>query len=239
MKLSLAILLLFAFLTTTIHALALPTSVVALGESSKALFKRKGGGGDHASASKGSKGGSSSGARKGFSSSKGHGPQPPKYGSGHFYTGGAHYPFRSGHKSSKHGIQPSYVGVSDSSFYYPGFWPYCAYAYPYPKPYTYHNLTSDKNETNPVDCLCAKYGVCGCDSNTDQEYIDKVANNVTVSRLAMVNNTQTLVINGSLPNGTKVSTKSSAAAPGLKQRLAEMGGFWPVVAIVGYMVWLL
>lgn len=251
MKLSQAIFLLLG-LITTIHALALPVSFDALSESSKALVKRKGGGGGHASSGGGSGGGkpsgsssssssgSSSGGTKGGSSSTrtgssthGSGPQPRTYGTGSYYGGGAHTPYRAG-SNSPLGIAPRYYGAGGLAFF-PGFWPYGAYAYAYPHPYTYHNDTSRTNQTHNAQCLCSKYESCGCDSNNDTDYINSVANNGSVSRLANVNGQQTLLINGTLPNGTTVASKSAAAPRGL----AEMSGWLPVVAVVGYTVWLM
>jgi len=58
-----------------------------------------------------------------------------------------------------------------------------------------------------------------------------------------VNGTKTLIINGTLPNGTdssnsttSESTPSSSAAT---RQIVENSGFWVVGAIVGATVWLL
>jgi len=48
-----------------------------------------------------------------------------------------------------------------------------------------------------------------------------------------VNGTQTIIVNGTLPNGT--DTTSGAAA----RHIVENSGFWVVGAIVGATVWLL
>jgi len=89
-----------------------------------------------------------------------------------------------------------------------------------------------------VQCLCGAYDACGCDnSTTDQAYIDGVANNASVARLANLNGTDTLVINGSLPNET---TTTSAAAPAFGGKsIAELSGWWIVVAGVTYTMWLM
>ena len=86
--------------------------------------------------------------------------------------------------------------------------------------------------------MCAQYQQCGCDNNTDTSYLDSVANNTTVSKRAVVNGTDTLLINGTLPNGTDAATASGAAG-GYRQGLAEMSGFWVVIAGVGYAVTML
>jgi hypothetical protein len=77
--------------------------------------------------------------------------------------------------------------------------------------------------------------LAGCDStNNNTDYINGVANNQTISRVADVNGTQTLVINGTLDNDT-ASTTSGAGS--YKQGLVEMSGLWFVVAGVAYTMW--
>ena len=68
--------------------------------------------------------------------------------------------------------------------------------------------------------------------------------NGTLIHVGDVNGTKTLVINGTLPNGTTedVSTPSSTSSTtsgATRQDLLEYSGFWLVGAIVGAMVWLL
>lgn len=114
-----------------------------------------------------------------------------------------------------------------------------AYAYDYPHPYTYHNNTANQNNTLPVECVCAQYSECGCDNNTDTSYIDSVANNASVATVSEVNGTKTLVINGTLPNGTTASGGTDSAAGSLRQGLLEGSGWWVVAAGVVYTVWLM
>jgi len=263
MKLTQAIFWLLAFVTT-IHALALPASFDSLTEAGKELFKRKGGGGgggkggggsssssssgssSHGSSSSssgsssssssggsGSKGGlTSSSSNTGGATSKGSGVQP-SYGGGHYYGGGAATPYSAG-RPSPGGVAPHFLAGSALGFF-PGIWLYGAYAYPYGHPYTYHNDTSNQNETHPVECLCGKYQECGCDSNNDTSYINSVANNNTVSRVANVNGTDTLLINGTLANGTTAAGASAAGS--LRHSLLETSGWWVVVAGVSYTMW--
>lgn len=87
-----------------------------------------------------------------------------------------------------------------------------------------------------MQCECAQYSECGCDANNDTSYIDSVANNASMAKVADVNGTQTLVINGTLPNGTTASGGTSAAGS-FRQGLLEMSGWWVVVAGVVYSVW--
>ncbi|KAK5130180.1 hypothetical protein LTR08_002389 [Meristemomyces frigidus] len=241
MKIPQALLFLLGFITT-IHALALPASISEVTEASKELFKRKGGGGgggkggggsSSSSSGSGGKGGSSSST--GSSSSGSHGIAP-SYGGGRYYGGGASRPYASGGRSPG-GVAP-YLLAGGALAFFPGIWLYGAYAYNYGHDGTYHNNTSNQNETHPVQCLCAQYQQCGCDNNTDSSYLNSVANNNTVAKRAVVNGTDTLVINGTLNNGTQAATASSAAGS-YKQGLAEMSGFWVVVAGVAYAVTML
>ena len=88
------------------------------------------------------------------------------------------------------------------------------------------------------------YSACGCDNNTNTTYLDTLVGNgstadenSTLIHIGEVNGTKTLIINGTLPNGTNgtSSTTSSAA----RRNLLEYSGFWLVGAIVGATVWLL
>ena len=67
--------------------------------------------------------------------------------------------------------------------------------------------------------------------------------NSTLIHVGDVNGTKTLILNGTLPNGTEdVSTPSSTGSTtsgATRQDLLEYSGFWLVGAIVGAMVWLL
>ena len=246
MKIPQAFLLLIA-LVTTIHALVLPDATELISESSRQLFKRRGGGGGKggssgSSGSGGSKGGStssgsssshlgSSSSNTGGRTSSGTGAQPKAYGGGAYYGGGAAVPYISGHVSPG-GIRPAYIGGAGLLFF-PGIWLYGAYAYNYPQEYTYHNDTTNTNQTRPVECLCANYNECGCDSNNETDYVDSVANNKTIARVAEVDGVQKLVINGTLPNGTTVA----GAAGSFRHGIAEMSGWWVVIAGVVYTIW--
>lgn len=239
MKIQQTILFLLA-LVTVVHALAFPASFETFAEFSKEIFKRRGGGGGrgggfHGSSSSGSR---SSGSRssslgsttsnKGGYTSGGTGLQPRPYRGGAYYGGGAASPYRSGSRSPG-GVAPVFLGGAALGVF-PGLWLYGAYAYAYPHPYYYHNDTSSQNETRPVECLCARYSECGCDSNNETDYVNSVANNHTIARVAEVNGTETLLINGTLPNGTTVAS----AAGSVKQGVLEMSGWWVVVAGVAY-----
>ena len=134
-----------------------------------------------------------------------------------------------------------------------GLWLYGAYEYPYDQSYAYHNDSerdsanpNGTNETLPVTCLCQQYSACGCDNPDNSTYIDSLLGNGSASdmnsslvQVSMVNGTKTVVINGTLPNGTDNSTSTSSASPGAKQILLQSSGYWVMGAIVGATVWML
>ncbi|KAK0253407.1 hypothetical protein B0A54_06494 [Friedmanniomyces endolithicus] len=245
-------LLLLLGIITTIHALALPASLARIAETSKDLFKRKGGGGGRGSSgssiSSGSSSSSSSGSRSGISSTtsntggrttSGSGITP-SYGGGRYYGGGASAPYSAGSRSPG-GVAP-YLLAGSALAFFSGAWLYGAYAYPYHGAYTYHNDTGNRNETRPVQCFCGRYAECGCDNNADSSYLSSVANNATVSRVADVNGTSTLLINGTLENGTTASGGSDSAAGSLRLGVVEKGsssGWWLIYSLLMYAVWFL
>ncbi|KAK4987774.1 hypothetical protein LTR28_001822, partial [Elasticomyces elasticus] len=196
---------------------------------------RKGGGG-------GGKGGSGTGSTSsgGGRTTSGSGATPA-YGGGRHYGGGAAVPYTAGARSPL-GLTPFLLPIAALSIF-PGLWLYSAYAYSYPHPYSYRNASNANNGTNttlPVQCLCQQYSECGCDSNDDNSYLDNLVGNGTldpsVARVANVNGTQTLVINGTLENGT---TAAGAVSGGLRSRVLEVSGWWVVLGAIGYGVLLL
>ena len=90
------------------------------------------------------------------------------------------------------------------------------------------------------------YSACGCDNNSNTTYLDSLVGNGsaadendTLIHIGIVNNTKTLIINGTLPNGTNDTTSTTSGAGAARQTLLEYSGFWLVSAIVGATVWLL
>ncbi|KAK3112646.1 hypothetical protein LTR53_010869 [Teratosphaeriaceae sp. CCFEE 6253] len=226
MKIPQVLLFLLGFITT-VHALALPSALDTIADASKEIFKRKGGGGGKG----GSSSSSGSSTSSGGSSSRGSGASSSTSNSGGRTSSG------SGGRSPG-GVAP-YLLAGGALAFFPGIWLYGAYAYPYNHAYLYHNNTNNQNETRPVQCYCAQYAECGCDNNTDSSYLNEVANNKTVSRVAIVNGTETLLINGTLENGTTAAGGTDSAAGSLRQGLAEMSGWWVVLAGAGYTMWLM
>ncbi|KAH4048317.1 hypothetical protein HBH98_226130 [Parastagonospora nodorum] len=100
------------------------------------------------------------------------------------------------------------------------------------------------NETLPVVCLCQEFSPCGCDENDDPAYISDLVGNGSYAALnkslitvSDVNNTRSLVLNGTLPNGTTAAggeDDDSAAA----HSMAKYTGYWAMGLVVLYGVML-
>ena len=172
----------------------------------------------------------------------------PSYGGGKFYGGGASQPYSSGTKSPS-GILPvavgAYAGYQLSTVHFwPGFWYHPIYYYPYYHPYNYYNRSSGRNETKNVACACDETVECGCDDNSNStEYMNEVigsgaystfspSNTTSLVSLGEVNGTQTVLINGTLANGTTASggDESASAAGDSMRALLQNAGWWPVAA---------
>ena len=130
-----------------------------------------------------------------------------------------------------------------------GLWLYPVYYYPYTEPFTFYNASVGANQTKPVQCLCEQYQECGCEENTDPTYISSVlgngsinALNQTLVQVSTVNGTSTILINGTLENGTTsaggnaTSTGSSATSTGGSTSAAagRFGG--KAMGVVGWIV---
>jgi hypothetical protein len=128
----------------------------------------------------------------------------------------------------------------------PGLWIYGAYSYPYTHLYSFHNYTaptntsdSNQNETKPVICLCAQYQECSCDDNGNATFLDVLIGNGSYAALnqslvtvADVNGTSTILINGTLPNGTTASGGTEDANAAVRT-MVEASGYWVMIALVG------
>ncbi|OSS52805.1 hypothetical protein B5807_01884 [Epicoccum nigrum] len=224
------------------------------------LERRKGGGGRGGGSSGGS-GGSGGGRSSGSSGNSGSSSRtstnsaaggstrsgsgaPRTYGGG-YYGGGAGVPYTAGKKTPKGLIAAPLLLGASLLLIMPGLWLYSVYPYHFSNPYRFHNQ-SDVNQTNPngtnqslpVTCLCQEYSPCGCDENSDQKYLNDLVGNgsypalnkslVTVSD---INGTRTLVINGTLPNGTTApgGTDDSAA---VHLKVGKYAGYWVMASIV-------
>ena len=124
--------------------------------------------------------------------------------------------------------------------FFGGIWLYGAYAYPYNYHYQYVDQTSHHNASMPVFCLCEKYAECSCDENSDRSYYESIFNgtqpaNSSVAKIVEVNGTETIYINGTLPNGTTVA--DSSAPSGGARAGVQISGYWPMVALFASTIW--
>ncbi|RDW87672.1 hypothetical protein BP5796_03366 [Coleophoma crateriformis] len=185
----------------------------------------------------------------------------PNYGGGRYYGGGATTPYSSGARSPL-GIAPVFLGVGLLSIYpglwlYGAYsYPYHnAYTF---RNHSAHNTTNSThtkrdqefvtlvvrqddsvNETKPVTCLCAAYAECGCDDNDNSTFLDSLIGtgdyfslNQSLVTVADVNGTSTILINGTLPNGTTASGGTESASAAVRS-FAEASGYWVMIALVG------
>jgi len=205
--------------------------------SEHALERRKGGGGRGGGSSGGSSGGGRTGGSTGGSTGGGAtrgGSGPPRtFGGGGYYGGGAATPYRAGGRTPKGLIAGALIAPVLLLAVMPGLWLASVYPYHFNNPYRFNNETDPNgaNTTLPVLCLCQENSPCGCDENSDTQYInDLVGNgsypalNKTLVTVADVNGTRTLVLNGTLPEGTTAPGGDESAAMPL--HVGKYAGYW-------------
>lgn len=146
-------------------------------------------------------------------------------------------PYAAGHRSPL-GIVPFLLPLGALAFF-PGLWMHPVYAYPFTHPYYYVNQTTNQNQSIPVTCLCEEYAECGCDNNQNSTYYESLFNgsmptDTNTTRIALVNGTETLYINGTLPNGTTAASASGASVPA--PVFLSTAGYTVMVATVAAMV---
>lgn len=212
------------------------------------LEKRRGGGGGGgrgggSSGSSGSTGSSGSG-RGGTGSSgttstgvRGGGTtsSSPGYTSGGsgVYAGGAASPYRAGGVLPRTGAAPIFLGgaagFAAGALIFGGhpFYYYGPYGYHYP----YYNNQTRQNQSLPISCVCAEYNPCGCDDIDSSDVVDEQLDDGTAN-ITTINGTQTVVINGTLENGTEASSAIRSGQNG-----GMMGMVWPVAVMVGAMIY--
>jgi hypothetical protein len=220
------------------------------GSSSSSSSSSSGGGGR----SGGSSGRTSTSSNSGGSTRAGSGTSRT-FGSGRYYAGGAAVPYSAGKHTGKGLPAGALLAPVAVLAIMPGLWLYSVYPYHYTNPYRFYNQsatndndndkrslwtrqTQGRNETLPVVCLCQEYSVCGCEENDDQQYLnDLVGNgsyaalNKTLVTVSNVNNTKTLVLNGTLPNGTTApGGEDEGAAASL--RVGHYAGYYAVAMMV-------
>ncbi|TDZ66155.1 hypothetical protein CTRI78_v003228 [Colletotrichum trifolii] len=205
------------------------------------------------SSSGGSRGGSSGGGRgatgtggsarggardsSGGSTKTGSGPVPA-YGGGRYYGGGGAVPYQAGQRRSGLGA-PLLLGGAALAFW-PGLWLASAYMYPYHHPYRFYNETARENQTKPIQCACVENQPCGCDENNSTEYMSSLIGNgsydglnKSVVNVADYEGNSTILINGTLPNGTtSAGGDDDVGTSNAVRVMAETLGFWPVAAVV-------
>ncbi|ORX96353.1 hypothetical protein BCR34DRAFT_628848 [Clohesyomyces aquaticus] len=239
------------------HAASAPRSENIL-SAEHALEKRKGGGGkgggggggDSWTHANNSTGGGKSGGGGGGGRSSNSGGQtvsgsgaPRSYGRGGYYGGGAGVPYSAGQKTPKGLIAGAVLLPVAALAFFPGIWLYSVYPY-YLHPYrflnqTVQNATNGVNQTLQTICLCQQYGVCGCDDNDDQSYLNDLVGNGSYAALnkSLVNiydnGTRYLTINGTLDNDTTAPGGTDSAATGSS---IPYTGYWLTGALFLYAV---
>jgi hypothetical protein len=92
----------------------------------------------------------------------------------------------------------------------------------------------------PIVCLCQLYSVCGCDDNKDDAYFSSLLNdtnsqnlprNSEVVRVALVNGTTRIYVNGTLPNGTTAPDPSITEDAAVSGKLLKLSGYWAMAAL--------
>lgn len=207
-------------------------------------------GGGKSGTNSGGGGGGTGGGRTSSSSNLGGSTRlgsgaPRAYGGG-VYGGGAAQPYKAGSKTPKGLIAGAVLAPFLLVGLLPGLWLYSVYPYHYTNPYRFYNQ-SETNSTNPngtnsslpVTCLCEEYRPCGCDENDDKKYLDDLVGNGSYDALnkslvnvADVNGTTTLVINGTLPNGTTAPGGQDDA--GIALGVPKYTGYYAMALTVVY-----
>ena len=119
------------------------------------------------------------------------------------YGGGSRYPYVAGH-STPSGLMPFYVSASAS--WMPYDWgPNGEYCYPlnHTGPALPNNPAG--NTTDPILCICLANDVCGCDNKNGTYTIPLSA------KYALINGTETVVVNGTLADGTTAPSEATSA----------------------------
>ena len=152
-------------------------------------------------------------------------------------------PYTAGKKSPS-GLPATFVGLAAVRAAFPGPWLFGAYYYHYRITFANRTLTnkthsSGVNQTRTLGCLCQKYQVCGCDQNDDSRYVDDLigtgaygALNHSLITVTKFKGAPTILVNGSLPNGTT----AAGWATGNRQALLEHASWGVVAGVLMYTV---
>ncbi|KAF2868765.1 hypothetical protein BDV95DRAFT_630464 [Massariosphaeria phaeospora] len=218
--------------------------------------KGGGGGGSSGGGGRSSSGTSSSGrtnpsSNVGGATRSGSGPAR-SFGGGGFYGGGASTPYASGQNSPRRGL-PARALLAPALMLaiFPGIWLWSVYPYYLNNQYRFVNETvrnatnpNGLNTTLPVICLCQQFAVCGCDENDNDQYFKDLVGNGDYNKLnkslvtvSDVEGKRSLVINGTLPNGTTAPGGTDDAGASLA--LSKYTGCWMMGILALYAVVLL
>jgi len=236
------------------------------GSSSGSSSGSSGGKGGGSSGSGASGGRGSAASNTGGSTRQGSGAQP-SYGGGKYYGGGAASPYNSGGRSPR-GISPYYLGAGAlvifpgiwlyGAYAYPYHNPYSFHNRSGHRNRTLTRReveirqdddTAGANETKTVQCLCAAHVECGCDDPEDTTFLDSLIgdgdynklNKSLVNVYDFENGTSIIAINGTLDNGTTIpggDEDANGTGSGAMRMMVESSGYWVMVAIVGFTVFL-
>jgi hypothetical protein len=206
----------------------------------------------------GSPGRTSTTSNAGGSTSAGSG-RPRSYGGGRYYGGGAVTPYSAGSRTPRGLVPGALILPATMLLIMPGLWLYSTYPYYYNNPYRFYNQsatnndndndndrralwtrqTQGANETLPVMCVCQEFSVCGCDENDDQQYINDLVGNgsyaaldKTLVTVSDVNGTKTLVLNGTLENGTTAPGGSDEDSAAINMKVGKYAGYYAVGMMV-------
>ncbi|KAF3934212.1 hypothetical protein ABW20_dc0107929 [Dactylellina cionopaga] len=229
----------------------------------KALEKRKGGGGGGKGGGGGGGGGKSSGGKtsssggKSKSSSSSSSSKKKSTGSsggkssssggkssgnskgyktyGGKYGGGSSTGYRAGGRSPL-GLAPFLLPLAAVALIFPGLWLYSVYSYHYNSLYQYYNETKQALQSVPVQCLCMQYSDCSCDDDGNTTYLGQLVglNQSNTTTFANVDGVWTLLINGTVENGTGAADAgdSISAASGM-----NLIGYGWMVAVACYLAY--
>ncbi len=193
----------------------------------------------------------------------------PKYGGGKFYGGGAAVPYTAGRRSPlgilPFLLPVVVIAAYFPGYWAYGAWGY-PYSHPYywrnrtateerfdDRRRSITSRQAQQNNSNnavqvlPVLCLCQQFLVCGCDDNQSDEFLRSILPNdtsdaqvdQTLLRISNVNGTRTIVINGTIANGTTApgATDTQRSSASFGRVVLESSGWWLLVFIVGWTVW--
>jgi hypothetical protein len=179
----------------------------------------------------------------------------PRYGGGSYYPGGSAIPYQSGQQRRRPGgaLLVPLLLVGTALVFWPAIWgAHSIYAYKYDnddEEYTYHNATTDKDETRWVMCACDEDAVCGCGDELNKDLMKDLVGNGSYAALdkdvinvGRYEDKDYFFINATLENGTTADSNSDEAVEAMNryddresaagiamQAYFQTLGLWPVM----------